>query len=166
MTRVTTDKGTDIPPEDGSRAAFGRLEPVSPTYATVPIDEGFNWAEVAPEVEPGSWYLVAFRSTRKPSADEDKLIAHDDRALHEAKRSRGFVHYFSGAINERRECLSFCLWESRERAEAAARLPAHAEAIRLADEMYDSYVLEYHALTKRPGSDSLELVPLGSRDAR
>ena len=45
-------------------------------------------------------------------------------------------------------CLSFCLWNSREEARAAARRPAHVRAVGLLDEMYAQYRLEFHAVRR------------------
>ena len=154
-------------PHDRSPSrVFAGLAPVSSTYATMPIIAGFTWAEIAGNVDPGEWYLVAFRSVLRETADDVRLDEQDDLALAEARLAPGFVHYFQGAANEQRECLSFCIWQSRDQAQAAARLPAHEEAIGLADEMYESYVLEYHTLKKRPGSAGFEFDSLGSRSVR
>lgn len=146
--------------------AFQGLAPVSPAYVTMPIMEAFNWSECARAVGPGEWYLVAFRSARTESAADSLLTELDDRAHAEAMRSPGFIHYFPGTMNRSRECLSFCLWDSRDHAQAAAARPAHQAAVVHADEMYDSYTLEYHLLRKRPSSAEFELEPLGSRRVR
>jgi hypothetical protein len=59
------------------------------------------------------------------------------------------LHYFKGEVNGRRECLSFCLWESREQALAASRVVSHRRAVQLSAETYESYVLERCDLLKR-----------------
>jgi hypothetical protein len=46
-------------------------------------------------------------------------------------------------------------WEDRTRAAEAAALPRHRDAIEVATQMYDSYVLERYRLTS--GADSIEL---------
>lgn len=145
---------------------FARLAPVSATYAGSPVADAFDWADIFEEVEAGEWYLVAFRSVLRASADLDRLWEFDHRAFEEASRAAGFVHYFKGPPTLRRECLSFCLWDSRQHAREAARGPAHLEAIGLISEMYDSYVLEFLRLTKRPGASGFELeaydsIPVG-----
>jgi hypothetical protein len=127
------------------------IEPVSESYATAPVAEAFNWDECAEGVDAGEWYLVAFRSVLRESADRDRLWESDRRAHEEAARASGFIHYFKGPPNDRRECLSFCVWESREHARAAARGTAHLEAVELIHEMYESYVLEFLQITKGPG---------------
>jgi hypothetical protein len=57
---------------------------------------------------------------RRPSADLDLLREHDDRAYEKALQSGGLLRYFKGEANEQRECLSFCLWETRGQAMRAA----------------------------------------------
>ena len=79
-----------------SRPCFDRLLPVSDRYAGLPVAEAFTWDACADEVEPGEWYMVAFRSTRRPDADEARLRAYDDWAHAEAMEASGFVHYFKG----------------------------------------------------------------------
>ena len=74
---------------------------------------------------PGEWYMVAFRSTRRPDVDEARLTAHDDWAHAEAMEAPGFVHYFKGPTQDDGQCMSFCLWDSRAEARAAAGRPAH-----------------------------------------
>ena len=122
----------------------------------MPIAEGFTWQGCVADLEPGEWYLVTFRSILRDSADHALLWDYDRRAHREARRQPGFVHYFHGEPNELRECLSFCLWESRSHAREAAKGAAHLKAIGLVEEMYESYMLEFHRVRKRPGATELE----------
>jgi hypothetical protein len=92
--------------------------------------------------------LVVFRSVRRPSADLDLLREHDDRAYEQALESGGLLRYFKGEANERRECLSFCLWERREQAIEAASSASHRSAADITVRMYESYVLERYWLKK------------------
>ena len=85
-----------------SRPCFDRLLPVSDRYANLPVADAFTWAACTDEVEPGEWYMVAFRSTRRPGADEDRLTAYDDWAHAEAMDAPGFVHYFKGPTTDGR----------------------------------------------------------------
>lgn len=149
-----------------SRSVFARLAPVSAAYASLPIADGFTWGDCVEDLEPGEWYLVAFRSVIRDSADHALLWEHDRLAHREARRQRGFVHYFHGEPNERGECLSFCLWDSRRHAREAAKGRAHLKAVGLVAEMYESYVLEFHRVRKRSGATELEfesydLLPAG-----
>ncbi len=147
-----------------SRSAFASLAPV-PGYASLPIPEAFTWDACVGGLASGEWYLVAFRSILRPSADLVQLWEHDRRAHREARGRPGFVHYFHGQPNERNECLSFCLWESREHAREAAAGPAHQRAIGLVEEMYESYALEFLRVRKREGGElefeDYERVPTG-----
>ena len=127
----------------GSRFDFQRLAPVSDRYATMPVAEAFTWDACLPSVEPGEWYMVAFRSTRRAGADEDRLTTYDDSAHTEAMGAPGFVHYFKGPANDRGECMSFCLWTTRAEARAASGRPAHVEAAALTFESYAQYRLEF-----------------------
>ena len=92
--------------------------------------------------------MVAFRSTRRPGVDEDRLTAHDDWAHAEAMGAPGFVHYFKGPTMPDGRCLSFCLWDSRAEARAAAGRPAHTQAAALTHEAYADYTLEFHRVRR------------------
>jgi hypothetical protein len=89
---------------------------------------------------------------RRPDADLDLLREHDDRAYEEALRSGGLLKYFKGHANERGECLSFCLWETRESAREAAGAASHQSAADITARMYVSYVLDRYWL-KRTGGE-------------
>ena len=137
-----------------SRPCFDRLLPVSDRYAGLPVADAFTWAACTDEVEPGEWYMVAFRSTRRPDADEDRLRAYDDWAHAEAMDAPGFVHYFKGPTTMDGRCLSFCLWDSRAEARAAAGRPAHTQAAALTHEAYADYTLEFHRVRRAAGAPS------------
>jgi hypothetical protein len=131
--------------------ALPRLTPVSDDYATLPVADAFNWAEGATELGVGEWYLVAFRSVRAHGANEAKLDAFDERAHQEAAASPGFIHYLKGPRSTDGTCMSFCLWQSRAEARAAAGKPDHVRAVSLLDEMYESYTLEYLHVRREAG---------------
>ena len=130
---------------------FERLVPASSDYAARPIEEAFNWGPCLTAVDDGDWYVVAFRSIRRPDADEALLDEKDGRAFAEASSFSGLLHYFSGTMDEDRRCLSMCVWDDRQRAREAAALPEHLDAIGIADATYSTYVLERYGLTKRDG---------------
>lgn len=139
---------------------FDRLAPVASDYAARPIGEAFNWGSCLATVDRGEWYVVAFRSIRRPDADEGLLDEMDARAFAEASSFAGLLHYFSGKIDAERRCLSMCVWEDRQRAREAATLPEHLGAVGIADATYASYVVERYRLTKRDGAVELaELEP-------
>lgn len=137
---------------------FAGLIPITPEYASRPIDEGFNWAQCVAAIEEGEWYLVVFRSVRRRSADEAVLTAYDDRAFDEATRAPGFLFYFKGSLTERGECLSFCLWDRLYQAKIAARYSAHIAATQIVDQMYESYRLERYVVMKSPNVESGRLL--------
>ena len=122
--------------------ALDRLQPVSDRYATLPIERAFDWSAVGRQLGVGEWYLVVFRSIRRPWADEVRLAAFDDAAHREAAAAPGFVHYFKGPSAADGSCLSFCIWTGRAEARAAAGRPDHTQAVTLLHEMYQDYRLE------------------------
>jgi hypothetical protein len=127
--------------------ACQRISTRHPYYATLPIEDGFDWSSLSCCLFE-RLYLVVFRSVRRPEADLDLLHEHDDRAYEEALKSGGLLRYFKGNANERGECLSFCLWETREQARKAADAASHRTAANVTAQMYLSYVLERYWLKK------------------
>ena len=131
-----------------SPSSFDRLEPVSDRYATLSVADAFTWDACEPAVEPGEWYMVAFRSIRRADVDEGRLTSHDDWAHAEAMDAPGFVHYFRGPTQSDGRCLSFCLWDSRAEARESAGRPAHTQAAALTHEAYATYTLEFHRVRR------------------
>ena len=128
--------------------ACQQISPIYPDYATRPVQDGFSWYSSLAGCAFERLYLVVFRSVRRPSADLDLLREHDDRAYAEALESGGLLRYFKGEANERGECLSYCLWETREQAIEAAGAAAHQSAAEISVRMYESYVLDRYCLKK------------------
>ena len=128
--------------------ACQQISPIYPDYATRSIQDGFGWSSSLSGCAFERLYLVVFRSVRWPSADLDLLREHDDRAYEKALESGGLLRYFKGEANERGECLSFCLWETREQAIKAAGAASHQSAADISVRMYESYVLERYWLKK------------------
>ena len=122
----------------GLREACSRLPPIQPDHAMLPIEEAFDWSSCLAGITFDRPYLVVFRSVRRATADYGLLKEHHDRAYAEALEAGGLLHYFRGSMNERRECLSFCLWESREQARRAAGGASHRRAAEITAEMYES----------------------------
>ena len=137
----------------GLHEACRRLSPIHPDYATLPIQEGFNWFSCLTEVRFDRLYLVVFRSVRRATADLELLKEFDDRAYAEALEAGGLLRYFRGSMDERRRCLSFCLWESRVRARRASGGASHRRAAALTADMYESYSLERYDLVKEGTGD-------------
>ena len=127
--------------------ACRRISPRHPDYATLPIEDGFEWSSLSYCLFE-RLYLVVFRSLRRPEADLDLLQEHDDRAYEEALESGGLLRYFKGNANERGECLSFCLWETAEQARKAASAASHRSATGITAQTYLTYLLERYWLKK------------------
>src|ERR687893_3250614 len=125
-----------------------QISPIHPDYAMRPIQDGFSWSSSLTGCAFDRLYLVVFRSVRRPTADLDLLREHDDRAYEKALESGGLLRYFKGEANERGECLSFCLGETREQAIEAAGAPSHQSGAEISVLMYESYVLERYWLKK------------------
>jgi hypothetical protein len=137
----------------GLYKACRQLSPIHPDHATLPIQEGFNWSTCLADVPFSRLYLVVFRSVRRTTADLELLKEHDDKAYAEALEAGGLLRYFRGSMNERRQCLSFCLWESREQARRASGGASHRTAAAITADMYESYVLERYDLIKEASGD-------------
>ena len=125
-----------------------RISPIHPDYAHLPIEEGFDFPARLDGFPFDLLYLVVFRSVRRPDADLKLLKEHDDKAYEAALEAGGLLRYFKGEMNERRECLSFCLWESREKALEAAGGASHRTAASVTAQMYEFYTLERYELAK------------------
>jgi len=136
----------------GLYEACQQLSPIHPDHATLPIQEGFNWTSSIGDARFERLYLVVFRSVLRATADLELLYEHDELAYGEATEAGGLVFYFRGDINERRESLSFCLWENGEQARRASGGPSHQAAMGMVREMYKSYILERYDLLKVGGA--------------
>ncbi len=138
---------------------FADLAPVADNYAVLPVGEAFNWTSVASVIEPGDWYMVAFRSIVRADADQERLRQYDDWAHEEASGANGFVYYYKGPQAPDRSCLSFCMWNSRAEAREAAGRPAHQKAVTLIADTYEAYTLEFLRVWKRDEATNLEFEP-------
>ena len=128
--------------------ACQQIAPLYPDYVTRPIQDGFSWSSSLSGCAFERLYLVVFRSMRRPNADLELLREHDDRAYERALESGGLLRYFKGEANERGECLSFCLWETREQAIEAAGSTSHRSAAAISAQMYESFVLDRYWMEK------------------
>jgi hypothetical protein len=124
-----------------------QISPRHSDYATLSIEDGFDWSSLSRCLFE-RLYLVVFRSVWQPEADLDLLREYDDRAFEEALVSGGLLRYFKGHANELGECLSFCLWETREQAREAAGAPSHRSAAGVSAQMYHSYSLDRYWIEK------------------
>jgi hypothetical protein len=145
----------------GLYEACQQISPIHPDHATLPIQEGFNWSSCLGDARFDRLYLVVFRSMLRVTADLELLCEHDNRVYAEALDVGGLLCYFRGSMNERRECLSFCLWESREQARRASSGSLHRAATGIVAETYESYNLERYEVMKVKGAKgSLVFRPL------
>ncbi len=80
---------------------FADLAPVADNYAVLPVGEAFNWAPVASLIEPGEWYMVAFRSIVRADADQERLRQYDDWAHEEAVGRQGLHSLLQGPAGAR-----------------------------------------------------------------
>jgi hypothetical protein len=115
--------------------ACQQISPRHPDYATLPIEDGFDLSSLSCCYFE-RLYLVIFRSVWQPETDLDLLREHDDRAYEQALESGGLLRYFKGEANERRECLSFCLWETRKQAKEAAGAASHRSAADISERQW------------------------------
>jgi len=137
---------------DATGFQLGRLLPAADDYPLRPIEDAITWADAASIEAAAEWYLVVFRSIRRPDVDELELARHDDAAHDEAMTAPGFVHYFKGPLSVERACLSFCLWTSREAARAASGMPAHRAAVAFIGDAYAHFTLEFYRARKLAGT--------------
>ncbi len=133
-----------------STSAFRPLRPIDVKYATVPVQQGFNWGECLADFESGVWHLVVFRSVRSETAEDSVLAEFDERAYQEARGSSGFRFYFRGEVDEERRCLSLCVWDTPEQARAALHQPDHRDAVAHTREWYEEFSLERYRLSLAP----------------
>jgi hypothetical protein len=146
------------------RRACRRISPLREDYAKRPIRDGFGWSSSLSGCAFERLYLVVFRSVLRPEADLGLLHEHDERAHQEAIRSGGLLRYFKGEADERGQCVSFCLWESRGQAIGAAGAASHRSAAAISGQMYESYELERYWLKKvaTAGGEGVDFEPIGA----
>ena len=142
---------------DALRSALAELTPVRSDYQTAGVLESFNWETVLAGTPAGRWYLVVFRSVHRSDADEQRLTEIDNDAYAEAMAaSGGLLVYFRGEPDAAGNCVSFCLWTSRDEARRASALPLHMAAMECVPQMYESYRLEAQHLVWDTGGAALE----------
>src|SRR5215208_6094778 len=147
--------------QTGLYEACQQISPIHPDHATLPIQEGFNWSSCLGDARFDRLYLVVFRSMLRVTADLELLCEHDNRVYAEALDVGGLLCYFRGSMNERRECLSFCLWESREQARRASAGASHRAASGIVAQTYVAHSLERYDLIKvGEAKERLEFRPL------
>lgn len=140
------------------------VTPTSREYATLPIDEAFDWhdivgqAKVSKSLAESALYLVAFRSTLKEGVDTSILLEHDRRAHDAALESPALLHYFGGTPNALGQSLSFCLWTNANDAKLISRDRRHADAVKMIA-LYQRYSIEKYNVAHASGE--VKLLPIG-----
>jgi len=141
-----------------SNDAYSILDRAHDNFATAKLEEAFNWSDFASKTNLRGWYMVAFRSNRKPSADLDLLDHLETLANDDAANQPGYLFYFKGKVlpgATHLRNLSFCMWQDRECATVAAQRSAHRSASAVAQAMYEEYRIErYLAVVHTEGERS------------
>ncbi|CAG8621527.1 5317_t:CDS:2 [Dentiscutata heterogama] len=115
--------------------ALEKLKEVDSNYTKKPLETSFNWNEIAADIKDvkGEWYFVAFQSIGSVNANFDLLSDAKKRAYHKAENHEGLLKYWSGEFNQNQECLSTCIWASRDNAVEASEKCQYTFAKKLAN---------------------------------
>ena len=70
---------------NGAGPRFDLLRPAAKAFARLSIGAAFDWSAIAAPNDAGEWYVVVFRSIRRPGADEARLTVLDDAAHEESE---------------------------------------------------------------------------------
>jgi hypothetical protein len=102
------------------------LQPTTPSYATTPYLEAFNWPEVASTLrelvssKPGlhwprkEFFLVVFRSQIPPTTSRKHLGALDQASHAEAMASGGLLKYWFGTADDEGKNIATCRFNDME----------------------------------------------------
>lgn len=106
-------------------------------------DKAIDLTEVLQLSQSGSVYTLAFDSLMKLNADHPGINALDKLILGNVANAKGFIAYIPGQPDETGNCMSVCLWESREDALVATfKDPNHKLAVEMArDEQSGPYAM-------------------------
>ncbi|TXT15588.1 hypothetical protein VHUM_00091 [Vanrija humicola] len=138
--------------------ALHHFHPVDNHYASTEYPEAFNWRDLSlPEDVEREWYVVVFRSRRRPESESLSLYAADRAAHAEAVANGGLILYWYGVPDHTGLNMATCIWQSRKHAVNAISGPKHMEAMKEAAGAYETYNLERWRLQKVLGSTKLRL---------
>ncbi len=135
----------------GNRDDNIEVKPRVEDYASLPIEEAFDWLAILDSVRrvralpPHPLYLVAFRSLLKQGVDTTALLEHDRRAHEAALESPALIKYHGGTPNTTGLALSFCLWENPEAAKIISRDRRHTDATTMVSN-YQKYTIDKYWL--------------------
>ena len=136
------------------------LAPVSDAYASLPVGEAFDWSVAGGDLGTGEWYMVAFRSIRRPGADEARLCdvrrARPPGGGHGA-RLRPLLQGPDGPGRILPVVLPLDRTAPTLGAPPAGR--PIVEAVGLLHEMYESYTLEFLRVRRLHDRAPLEFEP-------
>ena len=151
-----------------TRASIALL-PVSDRYASLPVADAFTWAACADEVGPGEWYMVAFRSIRRPGVDEARLTDVRRLGARRGDACAGLRPLLQGTARPRTgsACRSACGTAGPRPARRPADRPT-CQAAALTHEAYAAYTLEFHRVRRLDGDGGFTFEPYdaspGKRD--
>ncbi|KAF0405609.1 hypothetical protein F8M41_008904 [Gigaspora margarita] len=107
------------------------LKEIDSNYTTKPIEKSFNWNEIASGIKDIEG---------------------------ECRKS---WRYWSDEFNQNRECLSMCIWASKDNAIEASKKPQHTAAKKLANmSNYEFYVLEKYVLKKKMNETEIKIIQI------
>ena len=140
-------------------------------YATRRLPEAFeNFADIiGPLLRhglPGQVFdVTVFYSTRRKYEDteHEELLVHNQMAFNAAVRHGGLIIYYQGEplstvtdgegevfqdIGFTPDCMSFCIWESKEQARAGAQVSEHKKASGHAFRWYEQFTIQKFELIR------------------
>jgi hypothetical protein len=115
-----------------------------------------------PEVE--AFDVTAFYSRRWPNLPqraENELLNFNQQAFNAAQQIGGLVVYYQGErvapdstvqpdpelnLGFVPDCLSFCIWQSRQQALNGADVRAHSQAVRRVDQWYENFAIKKYVV--------------------
>jgi hypothetical protein len=140
-------------------------------YAGKPLSEAFvdfqgSLAPLLAESPTTTFDATAFYSRQRQGLSDqelEELRKFDDSSYAAAVAAGGLIVYFRGSrregmvpsdpslgLNFAPDCMSFCVWESREQAQAGADSDEHAQAARRVGMWYASFALKKYTITTNP----------------
>lgn len=142
---------------------------VATDYPLRPLPEGLvNPHVLLPVLSDQKFDVTAFYSRSKPLSDEAlaERAEFDKRASDAAETIGGLRMYYRGSqipepddlpvspdlgINYKPDAVSFCIWDSREKAKEGAKLSAHLEAVGKTNEWYENITIIKYTIWTVPG---------------
>ncbi|KAF7724066.1 hypothetical protein EC973_001399 [Apophysomyces ossiformis] len=133
---------------------LSNLKPTREDHARAPIEEAFNWTELAQQLGSdleGTWYIAWFQSQQKPEFDAALMDDIHDAVYSAAKEGQGLLKFWYGDKDHERVGLALSFWISHEAAKKIIRSPIHARAYKHHGQFYDQYKIKRYHLAKKAG---------------